>query len=143
MDTLLHLRRAVVLPDGKPSIADLTEHAGAMLDSSWARPGFFHRAHPDWVIDFPAKGAPVELHGTSPQGPIRFALPALSVVADFVHGQRVGELVLAPQMLVLLPEASAFYILFKRTLQLAPHADVECSMRLRLVEDWRRDDQGA
>ncbi|MGH7344504.1 MAG: hypothetical protein ACREK4_06305, partial [Candidatus Rokuibacteriota bacterium] len=92
---------------------------------------------PDWVLDVPPAGVAVEMDGVSPRGLIRFVLPALSVIADFTFGEVVGKRVLAPQMLVLLPEEKRFYLVYRRTFQLALHEGIECSFRLRLEDTWR------
>jgi hypothetical protein len=137
MDTLLHLQRGVVLPaDNASPPADEAQFA-SMLGTTWMKDGFFHRAHPDWVLDVPPAGVVVEMDGVSPGGPIRFRLPALSVIADFTFGDVVGKRVLAPQMLVLLPEEKRFYLVYRRTFQLAPHWGIECGFRLRLEDTWR------
>lgn len=137
MDTLLHLRRGVVLPAENAAPAAAGPPFAPMLGTDWMKDGFFHRAHPDWVIDVPTAGVAVEMDGVSRGGPIRFTLPALSVVADFTFGDIVGQRVLAPQMLVLLPEEKRFYLVYRRTFQLAPHEGIECSFRLRLEDTWR------
>jgi len=137
MDTLLHLQRGVVLPVGNASTPADEAQFASMLGTTWMKDGFFHRAHPDWVLDVPPAGVAIEMDGVSPGGPIRFGLPALSVIADFTFGDVVGKRVLAPQMLVLLPEEKRFYLVYRRTFQLAPHAGFECSFRLRLEDTWR------
>ena len=136
MDTLLHLQRGVVMPSGNPPVPSDAE-VGSMLGTSWMKDGFFHRAHPDWVIDLPPAGATVDIDGVSPRGPIRFALPKLAVAADFTFGEDTGTRILLPQMLVLLPEEERFYLVYRRTFQLAPHSGIECSFRLRLESAWR------
>jgi hypothetical protein len=136
MDTLLHLERGVVLPEGNPPLPHDAQ-IGSMLGTSWMKDGIFHRAHPDWVLDLPPAGATIEMDGVSPRGTIRFPLPRLAVLADFTVGEVTGTRTLAPQMLVLLPEEDRFYLVYRRTFQLAPHALVECSWRLRLENAWR------
>ena len=61
----------------------------------------------------------------------------LSVAADFTFGDVTGTRILQPQMLVLLPEEERFYLVYRRTFQLAPHSGIECSFRLRLENAWR------
>ena len=136
MDTLLHLQRGVVMPSGNPPTPDDAQ-VGSMLGTSWMKDGFFHRAHPDWVIDLPPAAATIEIDGVRPHGSIRFALPKLSVAADFTFGDVTGTRILQPQMLVLLPEEERFYLVYRRTFQLAPHSGIECSFRLRLENAWR------
>ncbi|HEU4927168.1 MAG TPA: DUF2169 domain-containing protein [Vicinamibacterales bacterium] len=136
MDTLLHVQRGVVMPSGNPPTPD-DPQVGSMLGTSWMKDGFFHRAHPDWVIDLPPAAATIEIDGVRPHGSIRFALPKLSVAADFTFGDVTGTRILQPQMLVLLPEEERFYLVYRRTFQLAPHSGIECSFRLRLENAWR------
>jgi hypothetical protein len=136
MDTLLHLQRGVVMPSGNPPTPDDAQ-VGSMLGTSWMKDGFFHRAHPDWVIDLPPAAATIEIDGVRPHGSIRFALPRLSVAADFTFGDVTGTRILQPQMLVLLPEEERCYLVYRRTFQLAPHSGIECSFRLRLENAWR------
>ena len=136
MDTLLHLQRGVVMPSGNPPTPDDAQ-VGSMLGTSWMKDGFFHRAHPDWVIDLPPAAATIEIDGVRPHGSIRFALPRLSVAADFTFGDVTGTRILQPQMLVLLPEEERCYLVYRRTFQLAPHSGIECSFRLRLENTWR------
>ena len=136
MDTLLHLQRGVVMPSENATLPDGAQ-VGSMLGTSWMKDGFFHRAHPDWVIDLPPAAATIEIDGVRPHGSIRFALPRLSVAADFTFGDVTGTRILQPQMLVLLPEEERFYLVYRRTFQLAPHSGIECSFRLRLENAWR------
>ena len=136
MDTLLHLQRGVVMPSGNPPTPDDAQ-VGSMLGTSWMKDGLFHRAHPDWVIDLPPAAATIEIDGVRPHGSIRFALPRLSVAADFTFGDVTGIRILQPQMLVLLPEEERFYLVYRRTFQLDPHSGIECSFRLRLENAWR------
>jgi hypothetical protein len=136
MDTLLHLQRGVVMPSGNPPTPDDAQ-VGSMLGTSWMKDGFFHRAHPDWVIDLPPAAATIEIDGVRPHGSIRFALPRLSVAAHFTFGDVTGTRILQPQMLVLLPEEERCYLVYRRTFQLAPHSGIECSFRLRLENAWR------
>jgi hypothetical protein len=143
MDTLLHLQRGVELPTGNGALPDDAQVA-SMLGTSWMKDGFFHRAHPDWVLAVPPPaGVAIEMDGVSPSGPIRFTLPTLSVIADFAFAETVGKRILAPQMLVLLPEEERFYLVYRRTFQLAPHAGFECSFRLRLEDVWRTGQEEA
>jgi hypothetical protein len=92
----------------------------------------FYRSHPDWRIARPAAGAPVILENLLPDATIvRFALPQLRVVADYVIGERRGERDLIPQLLVLLPEEKRFYLVFRLPFTFDP-AEGERAFRLRL-----------
>src|SRR5262249_5037446 len=91
MDTLLHLRRAMHMPEeGAPLELDVAKMR-SVFELEWMKDGIFHRAHPDWVIALPPRGARVEMEGLRPEGTVGFALPALRVVADFVFGEATGS----------------------------------------------------
>ena len=135
MDTLLHLQRGVVMPSGNPPTPDDAQ-VGSMLGTSWMKDGFFHRAHPDWVIDLPPAAATIEIDGVRPHGPIRFALPssrwrptsrsATSPESD----PAAADARPAAGGGTLLPRVSS-------NLSTGPHSGIECSFRLRLENAWR------
>jgi hypothetical protein len=92
----------------------------------------YHRAHPDWIIDAPEPGAMLLLQGLSPTGDVRFRFPALSALADYVMGSELGSWNMMPQMVVLLPEQRAFYIVYRHFFTATFPARVERSIRLRV-----------
>jgi hypothetical protein len=98
--------------------------------------GIFHRAHPDWVIRRPERGAKVVLDGLAPEGRIEFRLPALRVLGDYVVDEQEGTLELDPHMLVLLPEQSRFYLVYRASFNLVFEPGAERCVRLRMAEGW-------
>jgi hypothetical protein len=125
LDSLVHLRRCTELSTDEGLAAKLAVKAS-----------LFHRAHPDWVIAVPPRGAAVVLEGLSPRGPVTFRLPALRVLADWVVGARHGTSELAPQVLVLLPEEGRFYVVYRHVFHMAAQPRGERCVRLRLEEGW-------
>jgi len=97
----------------------------------------YHRAHPDWVLPPLAPDARVSLKGATPSGPWAFTLPRLRVAADYVLGERRGTRNLTPHMLVLLPEESRFYIVYRHFFTMKIEGPCERSFRLRLDEGWK------
>jgi len=102
----------------------------------------FHRAHPDWVIPWPAGNSHVNLHGLTMHNKVTFPLPALRVTADYVVGERQGTRELAPCALVILAEQHRFYMLFRHDFTMAFHPGEERSMRLHIEEGWFTDKEG-
>lgn len=96
----------------------------------------YHRAHPDWILPLPTRDTRVTLRGATPKGQWSFTLPRLRIVADYVLGTRRGQRPLHPHMLVLLPEESRFYIVYRHFFTMKIEGDVERSFRLRLEEGW-------
>ena len=90
---------------------------------------------PDWVIDLPPAAATIEIDGVRPH---RSASRCQALGGGRLHvRRRHRNQILQPQMLVLLPEEERFYLVYRRTFQLAPHSGIECSFRLRLENAWR------
>ncbi len=102
----------------------------------------YHRAHPDWIIALPPPGARVALTGLAPGPPVSFPLPDLGIAADYVLGDRTGTRELAPHMLVLLPDARRFYIVYRSAFTMSVQPDTERSFRLRLTSGWFRHPEG-
>lgn len=96
----------------------------------------YHRAHPDWIIERPAEGSPVELFGMNPDRPMQFRLPRLRVLADYELGQRRGTRELEPHLLMLLPEKRALYLVYRHFFTLDAAPDEARSFRVRLAEGW-------
>jgi hypothetical protein len=101
-------------------------------------PEVMHRAHPDWVIPVPPEGAPIELHGLLPSGPLRFPLPSLRVVLDVRIGEIEQQLELPPRGMVLLPDEQRFYVVFRHYLQYHYRAEETRTARVRLEPGWWR-----
>lgn len=102
------------------------------------RSGALHRAHPDWVIERPRPGQPIELTGVRPHGKVLDAeVPALRVFADFVSGARDGARELEPQLLCLLPEEERAYIVYRHSFSFRYQAGEERCFRLRLEDGMR------
>ena len=66
----------------------------------------------------------------------RFGHDVHQVLADYQVGDRSGTLELEPQMLVLLPEESRFYLVYRKVFNFQDKPKIERSMRLRLQEGW-------
>jgi hypothetical protein len=93
------------------------------------------RAHPDWLIARPRAGTPVRAEGVRAGGAtFAFAFPALRVFADFVTGRHRGAREMEPRLLVLLPEAARFYVVYRHAFTVRPLPGEEQAMRLRLEE---------
>jgi hypothetical protein len=96
----------------------------------------FHRAHPDWILPPPGAEAAVTLRGMTPRGTWQFRLPRLRVLADYELGARTGTRELEPQLLMLLPEESRFYLVYRHFFTMQVTSRTARSMRLRLAEGW-------
>jgi hypothetical protein len=119
-------------------------HAQRMIqngpDGPLVGPGVFHRAHPDWVLPrVPDAGALVEVHGVTERGPWAFSLPRLGVQIDLRTGDLTRTMVLAPQVLVLLPEESRGYLVYRGWLQVPAPDGEPRQARLRVDETWTGD----
>jgi hypothetical protein len=97
----------------------------------------YHRAHPDWILDIPPIDTIVALRGMTAGPRFAFRIPRLRVLADYELGDRTGVRELEPHLLMLLPEQSRFYLVYRHFFTIA---DVEPqtarSWRLRLAEGW-------
>lgn len=97
----------------------------------------FYRAHSDLVIELPPAGAGVRLENLcADQRAIEFALPDLSVIADYIIYGRQGQRELRPYALVLLPDESGFYICYGAAFSFEPGPARERAFRLRLASGW-------
>lgn len=100
-------------------------------------PGVFHRAHPDWVLPHaPEAGAVVEVRGVTERGSWSFPLPRLGVRVDLHTNGSTRTIDLAPQVLVLLPEESRCYLVFRGWIPVPPPDGEPRTARLRLDESW-------
>jgi hypothetical protein len=97
----------------------------------------YHRAHPDWILDIPPIDTIVALSGMTAGPRFAFRIPRLRILADYQLGERTGVRELEPQLLLLLPEQSRFYLVYRHffTIEELPK-DVARSWRLRLAEGW-------
>ena len=124
-DIGVHLQRAHDrLRDGEPMSPD------EMLRM------VYHRAHPDWIVPIPASEAAVTLKGMTSRGAWSFRLPRLQVFADYELGARTGTRELEPQLLLLLPEQSRFYLVYRHFFTMQVTRGMQRSFRLRLAEGW-------
>jgi hypothetical protein len=127
LSSVLHVERGLVVD---PNAAD--PDVQVMVSD-----GFYHRAHPDWVIDLPEPEAVVTLYGlTAGQPVLSFRLPLLRVLGDYIMGSESGTFELAPQMLVLLPDEMRFYLVYRRVFGVPFVPEQERSMRLRTEPGW-------
>lgn len=124
MDSPMHGRR---LADSKA----LEREPGP----SWPHAEALYRAHPDWILPLPEAGAPVVLDGLTPSGRLTLRLPRMRVLADWVVGDESGTLELRPHTLVLLPEESRLYLVYRTHFNL-PQPGVERALRLRTEDGW-------
>ena len=103
---------------------------------SLPHPEVMFRAHPDWILPLPAAGAPIVMDGLTPSGGrVELGLPRLRVLADWVVGDASGILELRPHTLVLLPEESRLYMVYRTNFSV-PQPGVERSLRLRTEKGW-------
>lgn len=110
--------------------------AGRPMDPEEMLRMVFHRAHPDWILPLPGADAPVTLRGMTPRGLWQFRLPRLRVLADYELGERTGTRELEPQLLVLLPDQSRFYLVYRHFFTMQVTGRMARSFRLRLAEGW-------
>jgi hypothetical protein len=97
----------------------------------------YHRAHPDWILDIPPMDTIVALSGMTAGPRFAFRIPRLRVLADYELGERTGTRELEPHMLLLLPEQSRFYLVYRHFFTIADvEKDQSRSWRLRLAEGW-------
>jgi hypothetical protein len=100
-------------------------------------PGVFHRAHPDWVLPrAPEAEAKVEVRGVTDRGSWTFPLPRLGVEVDLHTDGVTRAIVLAPQLLALLPEESRCYLVYRGWVEVPPPDGEPRHARLRLTESW-------
>jgi hypothetical protein len=116
-------------------------HAGRLIqdgpDGPQIGPGVYHRAHPDWVLPrVPEASAVIELRGVTERGLWSFPLPRLSVEVDLHTAGATRTIVLAPQLLALLPEESRCYLVFRGWIEVPPPDGEPRQARLRLEERW-------
>lgn len=98
--------------------------------------GEYHRAHPDWVIKRPPRGAEVRLEGLHrAYDELCFPLPEIRVFAEYVAGSRRGVIELEPRALVLLPEEDKLSLTFQARLPFEKDAAERLCMR---VEELRQ-----
>lgn len=98
----------------------------------------YHRAHPDWIVPTPPESAKVVLRGMTKRGLWTFRVPPLRVLADYQLGAKTGTRELEPHLLMLLPEESRFYLVYRHFFTMKTAADMERSFRLRLTKGWVR-----
>ena len=125
MDSAMHAERALEIGDPDDPDPTLT-------------PEMWHRAVPEWVIDFPPERAPVVLTGLTPLAGLRFELPDCRVLVDCRFGAETSVRELAPQTLVLLPDEKRFYLTYRTFFRYPFVAGEERSVRLRLDQGWYR-----
>lgn len=89
-------------------------------------------ARDEWIIDPPARGAPITLEGLSPEQRDSFPLPDLDVVADYAVSERRGSLSLRPHLLVVLSEERRIVLSYFATFRLPYAANQARSIRLRI-----------
>ncbi len=131
------------LPVGSPMVAQAAYPSGEDIDPEAALqvpPAMLHRAHPDWVIPLPERGARIFLRGLVPDAPeLSLALPDLRVLADYVVADREGTAELRPHLMALLPSERRFYILYRYLFQFAFDPMTERAFKLRTERGWFED----
>ncbi|WAS91535.1 DUF2169 domain-containing protein [Nannocystis punicea] len=127
MDIGVHLQRA----------HDHFKARGEGLSQQEMLAQVYHRAHPDWILPIPSADAPVLLRGMTPGAPWSFRLPRLRVLADYEFGPRTGTRELEPHLLMLLPEQSRFYLVYRYFFTMPDVTPTtRRSFRLRLEKGW-------
>jgi hypothetical protein len=105
--------------------------------SAAAGPGLFHRAHPQWVLPQPPPaGARVVLSGATPDGELSFALPRQRIDLEVFAGGTTLTVAARPQLLVLLPDEQACYLVHRAFFCVPPPAGEQRSARLLLGDGW-------
>ena len=94
------------------------------------------RAHPDWIIERPDAGARIAMQGLHLHEQAPFALPRLRVLADYVVEPHSGCQELKPHTLVLLPEDSRFYLVYRFVFNFDYQPASDRALRLRLEPGW-------
>lgn len=115
----------------------MTEHKDAMSAEAMVEI-VYHRAHPDWIIPVPDAESTVWLMGMTPRVPWQFRLPSLRVLADYEYGPLTGTHELDPQLLMLLPDESRFYLVYRHFFTMETTSDMERSIRVRLAKGWKK-----
>ncbi|PRP92111.1 hypothetical protein ENSA5_51510 [Enhygromyxa salina] len=116
---------------------DYMAHHGQPLTQEEMLRIVYHRAHPDWIIDVPPIDTVVALSGMTKGPRFAFRIPRLRLLADYELGERTGTRELEPQLMMLLPEQSRFYLVYRHFFTIeAPTKDMSRSWRLRLAEGW-------
>ncbi len=98
------------------------------------RRGFLF-AHPEWIIARPTPRARVRIEGLFDEV-IDFELPQLRVLADYAVAGRRGTRELVPHALVLLPDESRFYLIYRGFFRVDYAPGVERCVRMRLETGW-------
>ncbi len=100
-------------------------------------PGLFHRAHPDWVLaQAPPAGARVVLTGATPDGELSFTLPRQRIDLEVHAGGSTITVAARPQLLVLLPDQAACYLVHRAFFTVPPPQGEQRSARLLLSDGW-------
>ncbi len=88
---------------------------------------FFHCAPPDQQVPGHLKGGePVEIHGMSPSGPLKFRLPALDLMFKTVLGHKVKEHNAKLHTVILEPDTPGFSMVW--------HTSVNCHNQDHMLE---------
>jgi len=98
----------------------------------------YHRAHPAWFVPSPKAGARVWWSGLRSTIRGGFRLPALRVLADTLVGEKVSQLELRPQVLVVRPDLGRIQITYRARFRVSAPGGVARRMRLRLAEEGLR-----
>lgn len=119
-------------------VHDHMARTGEGLDEERMLEIVYHRAHPDWILPVPEAEAAVSLTGMTERGQWRLRLPSLRVLADWEVGAATGTFDLTPQLLMLLPDESRIYVVYRHfeILEMAP--DAQRSLRIRVEKGWKR-----
>jgi len=96
-----------------------------------------YRAHPDWLIPIPKTAPKVRLENLCESARVLdLTLPEFSVVADYTIQGRQGSRALLPQVLVLLPDQSRFYVVYRLPFEFIFSAGDDRAFRLRTEAKW-------
>lgn len=96
--------------------------------------GLCRRAHPTLDLSRdPEPDAEVCLNGMTPEGELRFRLPAWQVEAEILTGDAQGKGELRPDTLVILPEERRFYLVYRTRFSFSYRPQEQRSIRLSVL----------
>jgi len=105
-------------------------------------PLLLHRAHPDWIIPVPVKGADVQLYGMTEPGKWGFSLPELQVIMDVYVGAHERPIDLYPSGLILMPDIRKFTLVYRGAVDYRYREHEIRTARLRTEKSWRTAARG-
>jgi hypothetical protein len=96
-----------------------------------------YRAHPDWAIPLPKTAPRFRLENLLATAPVlELAMPNFGIVADYIINGRIGRRSLMPHTLVILPDQSRLYIVYRLPFSFQFQPGDEREFRLRTEDKW-------